>query len=221
MHLILCRHGNTFDKQDKVVFAGSRQDLPLVARGREQAEACGQAIKAAGFEPAAICCGPLSRTKESARIIAAQTGFLSEVTIDERLNEIDYGSWAGLSSEEIAGLFGIDMLEAWNKHSVWPQGCNWTESEKEVIAAVHSFASDLSRLYAGDETVIAVSSNGRLRYFLTLLEGEYEKRALAGTFKVGTGHVCCLQSSGVDWKLAFWNLSPEELDLNWNHTERR
>ena len=44
MLLLLARHGNTFNKGDKIVWVGARTDLPLTAKGREQALALGQAL---------------------------------------------------------------------------------------------------------------------------------------------------------------------------------
>ena len=69
MLLLLARHGNTFNKGDKVVWVGARTDLPLTAKGREQALALGQAL--APFAPRIkrVISGPLLRTREHAGIL--------------------------------------------------------------------------------------------------------------------------------------------------------
>ncbi len=69
MLLLLARHGNTFNKGDKVVWVGARTDLPLTAKGREQAQALGEAL--APFAPRIkrVIAGPLLRTNEQAAII--------------------------------------------------------------------------------------------------------------------------------------------------------
>jgi broad specificity phosphatase PhoE len=66
MLLLLARHGNTFNKGDKVVWVGARTDLPLTAKGHEQALALGQAL--APFAPRIkrVISGPLLRTREHA-----------------------------------------------------------------------------------------------------------------------------------------------------------
>ena len=212
MRLILCRHGNTFEKGDRVFFAGSREDLPLVERGRQQAVEAGEALARAGIKPAQVFCGPLKRTKETASIISGRTGLPSDLIIDTRLNELDYGDWAGLSSDEISTRWGKDVLDSWNRNSIWPENCNWSGSERDIIAEVQSFALDVCARFKGAEAAIAVSSNGRLRYFLTLIEGEFERRARAGTFKVGTGNICCLEEIQSKWQVLFWDMPPEKMN---------
>ena len=57
MLLLLARHGNTFDKGDKVVWVGARTDLPLTAKGREQARALGAGADAVRPADQARDCG--------------------------------------------------------------------------------------------------------------------------------------------------------------------
>lgn len=211
MYLILCRHGNTFDKGDKVVFTGCRQDFPLVARGHEQAQACAHALRTSGVILASVYCGPLLRTRATAEMIAAQNSPSLGVAIDSRLDEIDYGAWAGLSSEEVASAFGQATLDAWNRLSIRPVNCGWAPSEEDIISQVRSFAAQTASRHGVHDKVLAVSSNGRLRYFLHLLPGEFKRRVQAGSFKVGTGHLCCLEFRDNNWNLLFWDVSPDNL----------
>ena len=69
MLLLLARHGNTFNKGDKVVWVGARTDLPLTAKGREQAQALGQALMPFAPQIKRVISGPLLRTREHAAII--------------------------------------------------------------------------------------------------------------------------------------------------------
>ena len=69
MLLLLARHGNTFNKGDKVVWVGARTDLPLTAKGREQAQALGQALTPFGPRIKRVISGPLLRTREHAGIL--------------------------------------------------------------------------------------------------------------------------------------------------------
>ncbi len=69
MLLLLARHGNTFDKGDKVVWVGARTDLPLTSKGREQAQALGQALAPSAARIKRIISGPLLRTRDAATII--------------------------------------------------------------------------------------------------------------------------------------------------------
>ena len=69
MLLLLARHGNTFNKGDKVVWVGARTDLPLTAKGREQARALGQALMPFAPQIKRVISGPLLRTREHAAIL--------------------------------------------------------------------------------------------------------------------------------------------------------
>ena len=69
MLLLLARHGNTFNKGDKVVWVGARTDLPLTAKGREQAQALGQALVPFAPQIKRVISGPLLRTREHAAIL--------------------------------------------------------------------------------------------------------------------------------------------------------
>jgi broad specificity phosphatase PhoE len=69
MLLLLARHGNTFDKGDKVVWVGARTDLPLTAKGREQAQALGTALAPSAARIKRVISGPLLRTRDAAAII--------------------------------------------------------------------------------------------------------------------------------------------------------
>ncbi len=69
MLLLLARHGNTFNKGDKVVWVGACTDLPLTSKGREQAQALGQAVAPFAPQIKRIISGPLLRTREHATIL--------------------------------------------------------------------------------------------------------------------------------------------------------
>jgi probable phosphoglycerate mutase len=56
-----------------------------------------------------------------------------------------------------------------------------------------------------------VSSNGRLRYFLKLIDSEFERRVAESNFKVATGRVCLIDITNGAAKLELWNEQPEML----------
>jgi len=125
-----------------------------------------------------------------------------------RLDEIDYGDWSGLTNSEVENEFGPEEQVLWTERSIWPKKAGWTGSEKQVIQDCASFANELAGKYDDDQAVLAVSSNGRLRYFLKLIEGELEKRIESAEFKVRTGGICRLAHWAGEWELACWNISP-------------
>ncbi|MBX9771852.1 MAG: histidine phosphatase family protein [Candidatus Obscuribacterales bacterium] len=207
MRLILARHGNTFNPEDKVVWAGATNDLPLVKKGLEQANAAAAYLIAEKITPQAIYCSPLIRTKKFAEILVERLGLNYQPTIDKRLMEIDYGQWTGLSDQEIIDQFGVDQLKKWTEFSQWPEQGSWGNSEQSVTSDVQSFAKEMQTKHAND-TIIAVSSNGRLRYFLTLITDEFEKRRQMKKVKVGTGRLCELISTNGKFQLNYWDRNP-------------
>ncbi|MFU8797207.1 MAG: histidine phosphatase family protein [Gammaproteobacteria bacterium] len=214
MRLILSRHGNTFNPGEPAVCVGAKNDLPLVDKGREQAQQLAGYLKKSQIIPAAIYCSPLQRTIEYGKIVsdtiqrgAAHISSLRP-TIEPCLNELDYGDWTGLTSQEIIVRFGQGEFEHWEKNSVWPTTGNWGSSEKTITQEIQSFVTDLTKKYSLDDTLLIISSNGRLRYFLKLIPGEFERHTQDGTFKVATGNICGMTSKNNYWSLDFWDIIP-------------
>ena len=211
MELLIVRHGNTFAGGEKVVWVGCGEDPPLTGEGVEQGLRLGRALAASGVEPGAIYCGPLRRTRQFAEILAAELPSAGRPIIDERLKEIDYGRWAGLTNDEIAERYGDRDLLAWSRESRWPPAGVWGSSEADVRGGILRFAEEIRSRHEHGGAVIAVSSNGCIRYFLTVVPGEFERRAAQGALKVRTGAVCKLSSSGRVFTVSYWNRSPDEL----------
>jgi len=212
MRLLLARHGNTFETGQTPLMVGARSDLELVDRGYEQAENIGSALRCAKIPVAAIYSSPLKRTFESAKTIAKVLGLGPEIVrLEPGLKEIDYGKWEGLSSSAIGEQFGPAELEAWDQHSIWPTTPQFSPPESEVRTMVKGFVESLKQQHSEDETILVVSSNGKLRYFLDLIPGEFARRKDAGTFKMSTGHLSLLSSTADTWGIDFWNIPPEKL----------
>lgn len=94
-HLVLLRHGQT-----EWNHAGRMQghaDVHLDEVGRAQALAVGQALADRGF--ATIVSSDLARAHDTAMAVSDVVGV--PVVIDERLREINVGSWAGLTRAQI------------------------------------------------------------------------------------------------------------------------
>ena len=209
MKLVLSRHGNTFPPGEKAVWIGCRSDLPLVEEGRRQAMRLGAELREAGIVPAAIYCGPLSRTSEYAEIVAAQLDYSVTPIVDAALTEIDYGDWEGLSSEEIRQRFGASMLDDWENDSTWPASTGWQPGEAELARKLESFVSRLACAHAEADTVLAITSNGVLRHFLRLDRDAFVARAQARATKVATGKIGIIEVDESFRRVAVWNEAPE------------
>ena len=202
--LIVCRHGNTFAKGERVVMVGAREDLPLTTQGIEQARAVGNALVSSRIVPARIVSGPLQRTRVFAERVKTVTQSEAELEIDPRLKEFDYGAWSGLSNEEIAALSGAEALEAWQERSERPSGVTFSPSIADARADAAALLSEFVDLRG---SCLVVTSNGRLREFGHLLA----PAATSTSYKVKTGHSCVLVREGDAWQVEGWDLAPEQL----------
>ncbi|MFO7177344.1 MAG: histidine phosphatase family protein [Pseudomonadota bacterium] len=93
--LLLIRHGETDAVGRRLV--GRLAGVPLNARGREQAERLGDALKTVPL--AAVYSSPLERAVSTAEPIARGRGL--SVDVREDLNEADFGEWTGLEFREL------------------------------------------------------------------------------------------------------------------------
>lgn len=205
-HLLFARHGNTFGPGDKVVWVGRETDLPLVEKGLEQAAAAAQALRRKGLVPDAIYCASLRRTRRFAAIVAETLG-LAEPVIDSRLDELDYGSWAGRGNDEIlaADPAAAAAMEAWNSGDAWPDKAGWVSERSTVMAGLESYAAE--RLAPGVHArPLTVSSNGILRFLPRLL---LETVAQLPSFKMRTGHLGLIERNEGNAHLRTWDSSAE------------
>lgn len=98
--IYLIRHGLTAANKDKV-FAGRTQE-PLHPEGMAQLAEVGKSLAERGISK--IFCGPLARTRQSARIVGELLGVPAEAA--EALTEISIPHWDGLTKETIRARFG-------------------------------------------------------------------------------------------------------------------
>lgn len=210
MRLFLIRHGNTFNAGETPVRVGANEDLPLTQEGEMQARRLGAAMKAAGIVPAAAVTGPLQRTRRHLEIVLAELNASPPVTVDERLREIDYGAWGGLSDEEIGRRFGpraAEELAAWNRESRWPkETVTWRPDPDTIAGNAAALTAELAGRLAPEDCALVCSSNGILRYFLEITAKKMAAVGDRGKAKMKTGALSLLDVRDVGTQVVFWNL---------------
>lgn len=209
MRLILVRHGNTFEPGSVPYCIGAIEDLPLVEKGRQQARQFGLALKDAGVIPSAWYRGPLTRHKQFSEIAIEMSGN-NAITpvIDERLNEINYGTWSRLTDQQIKDKFGAQSHEDWVQRNVYPADAGWKPSLERLRAEIASFINNVLSSHNTTDTVVAVTSGGKLRFFLETIPGELERRREHNDIKISTGHMCIFDYADGNWTLSYWNSEP-------------
>ncbi|MFE7898463.1 bifunctional RNase H/acid phosphatase [Streptomyces sp. NPDC057424] len=137
---VLLRHGETPLTPQKRFSGSGGTDPSLSATGREQAERAAVMLARRGTIQAVVS-SPLTRTRETAGIVAARLGL--DVGIDDGLRETDFGAWEGLTFAEVRERHPDD-LNAW-----------LANPEAEPTGGGESFAATATRLAATRDKLVA------------------------------------------------------------------
>jgi len=190
--LIIARHGNTFDPEDIPTRVGARTDLPLVSKGKKQAEALGRHLKDAGLIPDVAYSSTLMRTKESAEIALRACGVSLPVYALDIFNEIDYGPDENKPEDDVIARIGKEAIERWDKHAIVPQG--WAFAPDTAIRDWIQFAHHITKtndtvtdvIHDMDETILVVTSNGIAR-FAPHITDDFDSFSAEHSIKLSTG----------------------------------
>ena len=137
--LYLCRHGDTAWSSERRL--AGRIDLPLIEVGERNARQLGDRLRGTSFER--VLASPLSRARRTAEL----AGF-GGAQLDERLLEIDFGRYDGLTVEEIR-----------REHPGWTylrDGCPGGEGPVELGARADALLAELEAV-AGNVALFAHS----------------------------------------------------------------
>lgn len=148
--LVLVRHGVT-DNTERKVFCGSGgADPALNPAGREQAKRAGEWARGLGSVDAVVS-SPLTRTRETAAIIAETLGL--EVAFEPGFAEVAFGDWDGYTFPEILERWP-DELQRWldSMTVAPPNGESIASVQKRALAARDALVADRP----GD-TIVVVS----------------------------------------------------------------
>jgi len=156
--LTLVRHAAT--DWSGVRYCG-RTDVPLSSVGREQLRPLVAYLSSVTLDRTAVITSPASRSRETAKAIAAAMG--SELRVDDRLREVDFGDAEGLTFADVerrwpqlaaALALGDDQVD-------WPGG----ERSRDLTERVRAAWAELSERSAA---AVAVTHGGPLRTMLEL-----------------------------------------------------
>jgi broad specificity phosphatase PhoE len=160
--VFMVRHGATVvSAEDR--FAGTT-DVKLSDEGREQTRRLAERLSQEKI--AAVYASPLSRTLETAQILAAPHDL--EVQPRDGLREISHGHWEQMTRHEVEEKFPDEAAE-WEKdpYTFAPKG---GESGLAVTARALPALIDLVREHPG-ENILVVSHKATIRLLLSSLLG--------------------------------------------------
>jgi broad specificity phosphatase PhoE len=165
--MYLVRHGTTTMNVENR-YRG-RRDVPLDAQGYQDAVDAARQLSHVGLS--AVYTGPLRRTIATAQIIADEAR-VPDLRIMHGLNNVDYGAWEGMTSDE-ANRYAPEAFELYRtapEQAVCPSGERLTEAQDRMLGALEL----IGQRHAG-EVVVAVSHAVMIRLAvarLTDISGE-------------------------------------------------
>jgi probable phosphoglycerate mutase len=161
MKLYISRHGQTpWNVEDLIC---GRTDVPLTEVGQQQAQRLAESAQDKEID--VILCSPMLRARQTAQAVSDAIGV--PIQIDERLIEMDFGTFEGTSR------FGEEFQWIRAQMSTrFPGG----ESGFDVAYRVYSLLYEIKEKYA-DKTVLLVCHNCVSRavrsFFMNLSTEEY------------------------------------------------
>jgi probable phosphomutase (TIGR03848 family) len=150
MTLILLRHGRSTSNTAHTL-AGRSEGVDLDEKGQEQAAAVVDRI---GDLPVrAIVRSPLLRCERTVAPLAAALGL--EPLVDDRISEVDYGTWTGRKIAELAKepLWGVVQQQP--SAAVFPEGEGLAQVQARAVAAVREHDRRLAEEHGGDVLWVA------------------------------------------------------------------
>ena len=161
--IYIIRHGQTELNNSKAL--QGRSDLPLNDNGIKQAAETAKKLSDIGIRFDHVFTSPLIRAKQTARIIAPY----AEPVIDDRLIEMDYGKYEGISFDE----FPPEILEFFSDFQNNPAP-ETMEQLPCVVKRVGEFIEDIKDL-SGNILISthAIAMKGALEYLTPESKGSY------------------------------------------------
>jgi broad specificity phosphatase PhoE len=152
--ICLIRHGQT--DWNKSLLIQGRIDNCINSTGIEQARETGKYLRGHDAKWDVIMCSPLSRTIQTAEIIAQELGYKKPIIINPDVIERDFGAADGLTiSEEVYDRIVHDDYEG-------------LEKAKDLQARALKAMEDIEKHYSGQRVLIITHSHFIKGLFTTL-----------------------------------------------------
>ena len=150
MQLLVIRHGESTANIAGILSSSPSDDVPLTTKGARQAkEAAGRIVGGV----AGLYVSPLQRTLETAGIITVAIDYGANIIIDDRIREIDYGSYSGKANDTT--LDAIRALQVNGDYEV--RFGSYGENKREISLRIYDFLIEIAEKYATNDQVVAVS----------------------------------------------------------------
>lgn len=161
MTVILLRHGRSTSNTAHTL-AGRSAGVNLDDKGREQAQAV---VARIGDLPVkAIVRSPLLRCGSTVAPLAGALGL--DPVIDERLTEVDYGSWTGRAIGELVKEPLWAVVQQQPSAAVFPDGEGLAAVQSRAVQAIREHDRRLAEEYDGDALWVACTHGDVIKSIL-------------------------------------------------------
>lgn len=147
VEITFLRHGETTTNVEGIM--AGRIDCNLTTKGIEEAKKIREQIQNIKYD--AFYCSPLKRTQQTLNSIYPNQQFI----IDDRLTEVDSGSWQGKLKKELPKEYKLYINGKYDP----PNG----EKLQDVDDRILSFLGDIFDKYKNNEKILVVTHNALMR----------------------------------------------------------
>lgn len=189
--LVLIRHGQSLWNFENR-FTGW-VDVPLTAKGRQEAQRAGQLIRDLTFDVAYT--SVLSRAQTTLEVILGELGQSAPIIRDAALNERHYGDLQGLNKAQTAKRYGEAQVQLWRRsYDVAPPGGESLEmtSKRTLPFFDRVIGGDLSL----GKNVLVVAHGNSIRSIVMKLDGLTGQQIVGVELGTGVPLVYELEPSG-------------------------
>ncbi|MDH3203450.1 MAG: histidine phosphatase family protein [Nitrosopumilus sp.] len=159
--IIFLRHGQAKNNTDRIL-AGRTEGIPLTDTGIKQAEHTAQLLE--HMNVSAIYSSPIQRAKHTAEIVGKHNSL--DVTIDDRLIELDMGKFTRMPYDEIFNSHGNVFMKFYNGELEIAH--NGVETFSEVKKRVLGIVDDVIQNHP-DENVVLVTHMDPIKAMLSTI----------------------------------------------------
>jgi len=150
MTVILLRHGRSTSNTSGVL-AGRTDGVELDDLGREQAAQLVGRLD--GLPIKAVVRSPLLRCRRTVEPLAAALGL--EPLVDDRLAEVDYGTWTGRKISELTSEPLWRVVQAQPSAAIFPEGEGLAQVQARAVTAVRDHDRQLAEQHGADVLWVA------------------------------------------------------------------
>ena len=159
--IIFLRHGQATNNTERIL-AGRTEGIPLTDTGIEQAQHTAELLKHMNIS--AIYSSPIQRAKHTAEIVAEHNSL--NVTIDDRLIELDMGKFTGVPYDEIFTSHGNVFMKFYNGELEIAH--NGVETFTDVKKRVLGIVDDILEKHP-DQNVVLVTHMDPIKAMLSTI----------------------------------------------------